>query len=68
MSVIIIVTDKETSSCLDPELPGIGLWTEGCEGPGLPYAGKKSLLEPSRDMENMRRSGGEPIPDVMKED
>jgi hypothetical protein len=38
------------------------------EGPGPPYSGEKSQLEPSRDWENMRRNGGESIPDVMKED
>ncbi len=59
--------DKETDSCLDSELPGTGPWKEGGEGPGLPYSGEKNQLEPSRDGENMTRSGGEPIPDVMKE-
>jgi hypothetical protein len=40
----------------------------GGEGPSPPYSAEKSQLEPSRDGENMRRNGGEPIPDVMKED
>jgi hypothetical protein len=39
----------------------------GDEGPGRHYSRDKSQLEPSRDGENMRRNGGEPIPDVMKE-
>ncbi len=60
--------DKETGSCLDPELPGTGLQTEWSEGPGPPYSREKSQLEPSRDGENMMRSLGEPIQDVMKED
>ncbi len=60
--------DKETGRCLDPELPGTGLWTEGCEGPGPPYSGEKSQLEPRTGGENMRRNGGEPDPDGMKED
>ncbi len=59
--------DKETGSCLDSELPGISLQTEGGEGPSLPYSGEKSQLEHSSDGENMRRSGEEPIPDLMKE-
>jgi hypothetical protein len=54
-------------SCLDPELPGTGLQTEGSEGPSLPFSRKKSPLEPNRDGENMR-SEGKPILDVMKED
>ncbi len=58
--------NRETGSCLDPELPGTGLQTEGGEGPGPPYFRKKSQLEPSRDEENMRRTEGEPIPDMMK--
>ncbi len=60
--------DKETGSCLDPELPGTSQQKEGGEGPGPPYSGEKCQLEPSRDGENMRRYGGEPIPDVMKKD
>jgi hypothetical protein len=67
-SFIIVVPDKEAGSYLDPELPGTGLWTEGGEGPGPPNSGEKSKLEPSRDGGNMRRNGGEPILDVMKED
>jgi hypothetical protein len=59
---------KETDSCPDPEFPGAGLRTEGGEGLGLPYFGEKSQLEPSRDGENMRRNGGEPIQEVIKED
>jgi hypothetical protein len=62
------VPDKEADSCLDPELPGTGLRTEGGEGPGSPLSGEKSLLEPSRDRENMRGNGGEPITKLMKED
>jgi hypothetical protein len=38
------------------------------EGPGPPYSGEKSQLEPSRDVRNMRRNVGEPILDMMKED
>ncbi len=63
-----LVPDKEAGSCLDPELPGTGLQTEGGEGPGPPYSGEKSQLEPSKGGGKMRRSGGESIPDVMKED
>jgi hypothetical protein len=63
-----IVPDKEMGSCLDPELPGTGLQKEEGEGPGPPYPGEKSQLEPSRDRENMRRDREDPIPDVMKED
>ncbi len=59
---------KETGSCLDLELPETGLQTEGGEGPGPPYPREKSQLEPCKDGENMRRSVGESIPDVMKED
>jgi hypothetical protein len=62
------VPDKETGSCLDPELPGTGLQKEGGEGPSPPYPGEKSQLEPSRDGENMRREREEPIKDMMKED
>jgi hypothetical protein len=62
------VPNKETGSCLDPELSGTGLWTEGSERSGPPHSGEKSQLEPSRDGENMRRGGREPIPDVMKKD
>jgi hypothetical protein len=62
------VPDKETGSYLDPELPGTGIQKEGGEGPGLPYSWEKSHLEPSRNEEKMRKIGGEPIPDVMKED
>jgi hypothetical protein len=47
------VPDKETGSCLEPELPGSGIQKEGDEGPGLPYSGEKSQLEPSRDLENI---------------
>ncbi len=60
--------DKEADSCLGPELPGTSLRTEGGEGPGPPLSGEKSQLEPSRDGENMRGNGGEPITDLMKED
>jgi hypothetical protein len=66
--LVVHVPDKETGSCLDPELPGTSLWTEVVEGPSPPYSGEKSQLQSSRDEENMRRSGGEPILDVMKED
>ncbi len=59
--------DREAGHCLDPELPGTGLRMEGGEGPGTPYSGEISQLEPSRDGENMRRFGEDPIPDVMKE-
>jgi hypothetical protein len=55
-------------SCLDPELPGTSLQKEGGEGPSQPYSSEKSLLEPSRDGENMRTDREEHIPDVMKED
>ncbi len=50
----VSVPDKEAGSCLDPELPGTGLQTEGGEGPGPPYSGEKSQLEPGRDGENDR--------------
>ncbi len=59
--------DKETGSCLDPDLPGTGLQTEGDEGPGTPYCRVKGQLEPSRDGENMRIVG-KSISDVLKED
>ncbi len=60
---------KVTGNCLDPELPGTGLQMGGGgEGPCPPIYGEKSQLGPSRDGENMRRSGGEPIPYMMKED
>jgi hypothetical protein len=49
-------------------LTGTGLQTEGDEGSCPPYSGEKRQLEPSRDRENMRRSEGEPIPGVIKED
>ncbi len=39
--------NNETDSCLDPELPGTGLRTEGGEGPGPPYSGEKSQLNPA---------------------
>ncbi len=65
---VISVPNKETSSCLVPELPGTGLQTEGGEGSGPPYHRKKSQLEPSRDGEIMERSEGVPIRCVMKED
>ncbi len=65
---VLIVPNRETDSCLDPELPGTGLQIEGGEGPGTPHPKKKSQLEPSREGENMKISRGEPIPDVMKED
>jgi hypothetical protein len=60
--------DKETDSCLDPELPGTSLQIEGGEQPGPPHSKKNSQLERSRDGENMRTSEEEPILDVMKED
>ncbi len=60
--------DKETGGCLDPELSGTILQIKGGEGASPPHSKKKSQLEPSRDGENMKTSGGEPIPDVMKED
>jgi hypothetical protein len=41
---------------------------EGVEGPGPLYSGEKRQLEPSRNGEDMRRNGGEPIPDMIKED
>jgi hypothetical protein len=63
-----LVPDRETGTCLDPEVPGTGLPKEGNAGPGPPYSGKKSQLEPSRDGENMRKEREEPILDVMKED
>jgi hypothetical protein len=62
------VPERETGSCLDPELPGTGLLTEVGERPTTLYSGEKSQLEPSRDGENMRRNGGEPTSDMMKED
>jgi hypothetical protein len=65
---LVTVPDKETGNCLDPELPGTGLQQEWGEGPAPPYSGEKSQLEPSRDWEKMRRNGGEPIPDLMRED
>ncbi len=46
-----LVPAKETVSCLDPGLPGTGQQMEGAEGPGPPYSGEKSQLEPSRDGE-----------------
>jgi hypothetical protein len=49
------VPDKETGSCLDPELSGTGLLTEGGEGPSPPYSGEKSQLKPSRDGETEKR-------------
>ncbi len=62
------VLDKETGSCLVPKLPGTGIQKEGGEGPGLPYSWEKSHLESSRNEEKMRKSRGELIPHVMKED
>jgi hypothetical protein len=62
----IIVPDKETHSCLDPELPGTGLQKEQGERPGQSHPGEKSQLEPSRNGENIRGDRGEPIPDMMK--
>ncbi len=62
------VPNKETVSCLDPELLRTSTEIEGGEGPSLPHFTEKSQLEPSRDGENMRTNEGEPIPDVMKED
>jgi hypothetical protein len=55
-------------SCLDPKLPGSDLQKRGGAGPGPPYLGEKSQLEPSRDGENMRRDYDEPILHVMEED
>jgi hypothetical protein len=65
---VLSVPNKETGGCLDPELPGTSLQSEGGEGPGPPYSGEKNQLEPSRNGENMRRNVEEPIPDVMKKD
>jgi hypothetical protein len=62
------VPHKETGSCLDPELPGTGLQTEGDNGPSPLYSREKSQLETSRDVGNIRRSVGEPIPDMTKQD
>jgi hypothetical protein len=62
------VSDKKLRSCLDPELPGTGLQTEGDEGLGLFYPGNKHQSETSRDGENIKRSEKVPILDVMKED
>jgi hypothetical protein len=67
-SGVFNVSNKETDSCLDPELPGTSLQMERGEGPGPPYSGNKSQLEPDRDGENMRRSEGGSILNVMKED
>jgi hypothetical protein len=62
------VPDKETGSCLDPELPETVLQTEGGEGPGPHYSRVKSQLEPSRKNGENMRIVGESIPDMMKED
>ncbi len=62
------VPHKETGSCLDPELPGTGLQTEGDDGPSPPYSREKSQLEPSRDGGNIRKNVEEPIPDMTKQD
>ncbi len=60
--------NKETGSCLDPELLGTILQAERGEGPSPLYSGKKSQLDPSRDGENMRGDIEEPILDVMEEE
>jgi hypothetical protein len=55
---VVTVPNKETGSCLDPELSRTSLQSKGDEGPGLSYFREKSQLEPSRDGENTRRSVG----------
>jgi hypothetical protein len=62
-----IVLDREMGSCLDPKLPGTGL-RNGEKGPGPPFPGKESQLEPGTDEGTMRREKEEYILDVMKED
>jgi hypothetical protein len=37
----ILVPDKEMVSCMDPELPGTGLRTEGMRDPARPTMGKR---------------------------
>jgi hypothetical protein len=57
------VPDRETGSCLDPRFAG-----RGKKSPASLALVKRVQLEPSRDVETMRRDKEEPIPDVMKED
>jgi hypothetical protein len=54
------LTKKQPVAWIQSFLELICGWGGG-EGPGPPYSGEKSWLEPSRDWENMIGSGGEPI-------
>ncbi len=60
--------DRKNGSCLDLELPGTGLRKGRNVGPGLPYSGEKSQLEPSREGGKHEKIQRKPILDVMKED
>ncbi len=64
----VVVPDRKTGSCQDPELPGTSLHKGRNAGPGLPCSGEKSQSEPSRDGENMKRGREEPILDMIEED
>ncbi len=55
--------NKETGSCLDPELLWTGTEIEGGEGPSPPHFTEKSQLEPSRDGKSLRTNEREPISD-----
>ncbi len=53
---IFTVPDKETGSCLDPELPETSPCKEGGEGPGLPYSGEKSQQRWGKHEKKWRRT------------
>jgi hypothetical protein len=67
-TVILLVPNRTTGSCLDPKLTRTSLQEGGKKGPGLPSLDKKSQLKPSRDGETMIGDKEEPIPDAMMED